>query len=215
MRLLYKKPRRYTEEHGVFFSFVFPRALRAYAPLCDTFPLKRRLAPKQNASACSIVYMNNIPKLFIETTVFNFYLEGKQGKKQKDAMRLFEEIAKGKYEAYSSEEVLRELQKTTTDKYEQMLSLYGQYVKKTIAITAEADLIAKIYISKGIIPRKYLEDALHIAMATVNNLDFVISFNQGHIVKTKTMIGTGLVNLRQGFRQICLATPTEVLEYDC
>ena len=45
-------------------------------------------------------------------------------------------------------------------------------------------------------------------------IDFVISFNQGHIVKTKTMIGAGFVNLRQGFRQIGISTPTEVLEYD-
>jgi len=49
---------------------------------------------------------------------------------------------------------------------------------------------------------------------TVNNLDFVISYNQGHIVKVKTMAGTGLANLRAGYRYIGLATPTEVLEYD-
>ena len=159
--------------------------------------------------------MNNIPKLFIETTVFNFYLEGKQGKKQKDAMRLFEEIAKCKYEAYSSEEVLRELQKATADKYEPMLCLYGQYIKETIVTSSKARLLAELYIDKGIIPRKYLTDALHIAMSTVNNLDFVVSFNQGHIIKTKTMIGTGLINLRQGFRQVGLGTPTEVLQYDC
>jgi hypothetical protein len=35
----------------------------------------------------------------IEASVFNFYFEGNQGQKQKDAVRLFEEIAKGKYEA--------------------------------------------------------------------------------------------------------------------
>jgi hypothetical protein len=59
-----------------------------------------------------------------------------------------------------------------------------------------------------------MDDALHIATATVNNFDFVISYNLGHIVKTKTMIGAGLVNLREGYRQIGLSTPTEVLEYD-
>ena len=67
---------------------------------------------------------------------------------------------------------------------------------------------------KGIIPAKFQEDALHIATAVVNNLDFVLSFNYGHIVKTKTMIGVGLANLREGYCQIGLSTPTEVLEYD-
>jgi hypothetical protein len=75
--------------------------------------------------------------------------------------------------------------------------------------------LADTYIKKGIIPLKFRDDALHIATATVNNLDFVVSYNQGHIVKTKTMIGAGLTNLREGYRQIGLSTPTEVLEYDC
>jgi predicted nucleic acid-binding protein len=53
--------------------------------------------------------MKNIPKLFIETTVFNFYFEGKQGQKHKDATRLFDEIAKGRYKAYTSQAVINEL----------------------------------------------------------------------------------------------------------
>ena len=158
--------------------------------------------------------MKRLPKLFIETTVFNFYFEGKQGQKQKDAMRLFNEIAKGRYEAYTSEEVFRELEAAPKEKSEQMLRLYEQYIQAIITTTPEADLLAEMYISKGIIPEKYSDDALHIAITTVNNLDFVISYNQSHIVKTKTMIGTGLVNLRLGYRQIGLSTPTEVLEYD-
>jgi predicted nucleic acid-binding protein len=159
--------------------------------------------------------MNNVPKLFIETTVFNFYLEGKNGQKQKDAIRLFGEIAKGRYDAYTSEEVLRELVAAPEEKYVSMFNLFGQYINKTIDAIHESELLAEMYVSKGIIPEKYYADALHIAMATVHNLDFVISYNLGHIVKTKTMIGTGFVNLRQGYNQIGLGTPTEVLEYDC
>ena len=159
--------------------------------------------------------MKKIPKLFIETTVFNFYFEEKQGQKQQDAIRLFEEIAKGKYEAYSSDEVYTELKKASLDKFNKMDVLFEKYVKRTLEISPEIERIAEIYINRGIIPAKSKEDALHIACAVVNNLDFVISYNQGHIVKTKTMIGTGLANLREGYRQIGLCTPTEVIEYDC
>ena len=146
--------------------------------------------------------MKYVPKLFIETSVFNFYFDGKNGQKQKDSIRLFGEIAKGRYEAYSSQEVLDEFKAASEEKSRLMLDLYEQYIKKTIPVTPEAQLLAETYIQKRIIPKKYLNDGLFIAIATVNNLDFVISFNLGHIVKTKTMIGTGLANLRQGFRQI-------------
>ena len=159
--------------------------------------------------------MKKIPKLFIETTVFNFYFEGKHGQKQQDAVRLFEEIAKGRYEAYTSEEVFSELIDASLDKFVKMNILSEKYIKRTLEISPETKRIARLYIKKGIIPAKSIKDALHISCAVVNNLDFVISYNQGHIVKTKTMIGTGLVNLREGYRQIGLSTPTEVLEYDC
>jgi predicted nucleic acid-binding protein len=159
--------------------------------------------------------MKYIPKLFIETTVFNFYFEGKQGQKQKDAIRLFDAITKGRYEAYTSQTVVDEIKAASEEKSKKMDILSRKHIKKFIVLSPEAVQMANLYITKGIIPSKYKEDALHIAIATVNNFDLVISYNLGHIVKTKTMIGTGLVNLREGYRQIGLSTPTEVLEYDC
>ena len=100
------------------------------------------------------------------------------------------------------------------EKFEKMEVLLQRYIKKIMFQSAEADRIAGIYIARGIIPAKFTDDARHIATAVVNNIDFVVSYNQGHIVKTKTMIGAGFVNLREGLKQIGLSTPTEVLEYD-
>ena len=155
-----------------------------------------------------------IPKLFIETSVFNFYFEGKQGQKQKDAVRLFEEIEKGRYEAYTSHAVMDEIKYASREKAIKMDTLSQKYIKRFIEPPQEVERLAELYIKNGIIPVKFMDDALHVATATLNNLDFVVSYNLGHIVKTKTMIGTGLVNLREGYRQIGLSTPTEVLEYD-
>ena len=155
-----------------------------------------------------------IPKLFIETTVFNFFFEGKQGQKQKDALRLFEEIAKGRYEAYTSQSVMDEIKDASKEKAEKMFTLSQKQIKKVIIPSPEAELLAELYVKKNIIPSKFIRDALHIATAVVNNFDFIVSYNLGHIVKTKTMIGTGLANLREGYRQIGLSTPGEVLEYD-
>ena len=158
--------------------------------------------------------MQYIPKLFLETTVFNFYFEGKQGQKQKDAVRLFEEIAQGRYEAYTSLEVMDELMDASAEKAEKMEALSEKYIKGFIQPSVEAERMADIYVKKGIIPLKFRDDAFHIATAVVNKLDFVVSYNLGHIVKTKTMIGTGLANLREGCRQVGLSTPTEVIDYD-
>ena len=158
--------------------------------------------------------MSYIPKLFIETSVFNFYFEGKYGRKQKDTVLFFERIANGKYEAYTSQSVLEELLDAPLEKFKKMRHLAQKHLKETLKLSGEVQRIADLYVSRGIIPEKHREDALHIAITTVHNLDFVISFNQGHIVKTKTMIGAGLINLHEGYRHIGLSTPTELLEYD-
>ncbi len=39
---------------------------------------------------------------------------------------------------------------------------------------------------EGVFPAKYENDAVHIAAASVNNLDLIISWNFEHIVKFKT-----------------------------
>ncbi|MDR1429174.1 MAG: hypothetical protein LBI85_02700, partial [Spirochaetaceae bacterium] len=118
------------------------------------------------------------------------------------------------YEAYTSAYVLGEISRDTPERYRKMKNLIDKYVPHVLSFTVEAQVLAAVYIKNHIIPANYETDALHIAAATVNRLDFVVSFNFGHIVKPKTMIGAGFANLRHGYRQIGLCSPLEVVEYD-
>jgi hypothetical protein len=53
---------------------------------------------------------------------------------------------------------------------------------------------------------------LHIALATVNDLDMIISMNFQHIVKRKTIKMTGPINTLNGYRTIEIYSPMEVVE---
>jgi len=55
---------------------------------------------------------------------------------------------------------------------------------------------------------------LHIAIATVYDLDMIISMNFQHIVKRKTKIGTGNINALNGYRVVEICSPMEVVEND-
>ena len=158
--------------------------------------------------------MRYTPKLYLESTIFNFYFLEKESQKKEDTRKLFEAIGKGKYIAYTSEYVINELALANPLKREMMKKLLENNVRNIIFFREEIDALAGAYVEKGIIPLKYLTDAKHIAAATVCNLDSVVSYNMGHIVKLKTIIGTGFANLHHGYRQIGLCTPKEVLEYD-
>jgi hypothetical protein len=59
---------------------------------------------------------------------------------------------------------------------------------------------------------RHLTDAIHIAVATVNDIDFIVSYNFRHIVKRKTVLMTGAINLREGYKAIGIFSPTEVID---
>ena len=153
-----------------------------------------------------------IPKIYIETTVFNFYFSDDSPDKRKDTLKLFEEIKSGKYEPYTSNFVLLELDKDTEPKRTQMLKLIENYNITVLPVRGEEQQLASIYIAEGIIPQKYETDASHIASTTVNDLDFIVSYNFKHIVKRKTVTMTESVNLREGYKRIGIFSPTEVIE---
>ena len=75
-----------------------------------------------------------------------------------------------------------------------------------------AQELSRKYIAQGIIPEKYEDDAFHIAIASVNDIDVILSWNFEHIVKLKTKRETVAINLLMGYKEIDIYSPLEVVE---
>jgi len=155
-----------------------------------------------------------IPKVYIETSVFNFVLTDDAPDRKSDALKLFHEIESGLYEPYTSDYVLQELLRAPEPKQSNMIEMISQYGMIFLEQSDEADRLASIYVADGVVPEKYFTDAVHIAVATVNDLDFIVSFNFQHIVKRKTMTMTESINIREGYKRIGIHSPTEVISND-
>ena len=153
-------------------------------------------------------------KIYLETTLFNHYFDEDRGLAYESTIILFKEIAAGQYEAFTSTYVTDELENAPDDKRGKMIGLIAEYGIAVLAPTDEAVRIADIYISENIIPQKYRTDGLHIAIATVNDLDMIISMNFQHIVKRKTKIGTANINALNGYRSVEIYSPMEIIEND-
>ena len=153
-----------------------------------------------------------IPKIYLETTLFNFYVDEDRGFAHESTVALFKEIAVGKFTPYTSAVVVEELAKAPSEKYEKMSCLIQQYNITILALTDEADRLADVYVAEGIIPQKYRIDGLHIALTTTNDLDMILSMNFQHIVKRKTILATGKINNLNGYRAIEIYSPMEVIE---
>jgi len=152
-----------------------------------------------------------IQKIYLETTLFNFYLD-KERDAHADTVKLFKMIAAGKYEAFTSRYVIDELGNAQETKRSRMLNLVLEYDIPVLESNDETVRLADLYVAEGVIPRRYRTDGLHIAIATVNNLDMIVSMNFQHIVKRKTVIMTGHINMMNGYRAIEIYSPMEVVE---
>jgi len=150
-------------------------------------------------------------RLYLETTVFNYYFdEDRDG--HEDTVRLFEAIGAGEYEGYASVHVMGELKKTQEPKRSNMLALVNKYDIKVLRDDIRIVTLSELYIENGIIPATYRLDSSHIAVASVYNLDCIVSYNFEHINRAKTKILTAQVNREAGYNTVLICTSKEVLD---
>ena len=151
-------------------------------------------------------------KIYIDTSIFNFAFSDDVPKEKDVTLRLLDEVRKGKYEVYISEVVIREINRASKEKAKKLIELINEIVSEELPIDDEVLELARRYITEGIIPEKYENDAVHIAVASVNNLDAIISWNFEHIVKLKTKKEVTGVNAVSGYKDIEIYSPWEVIE---
>lgn len=79
-------------------------------------------------------------------------------------------------------------------------------------VTAEAVTLAQFYIASAILPPRRLEDALHVAAATIHQVDVLVSWNHRHMANVRKTELYRAANLLRGYTHMPLIlTPLEVL----
>jgi hypothetical protein len=157
------------------------------------------------------------PKIYLETTMFSFYDEtrdyGEYPKYKAQVREVFERIKSGEYEPYTSSFAIEEIMNETDQKKrERMAALVIEYGVQILDESDETTRLAGLYIQEGAVSSVYETDAAHIATATVNGLDFIVSLNFNHIVRPWTIERVRRVNKREGYQGIGIYKPAEVLE---
>jgi len=153
------------------------------------------------------------PRIYLETTIFNFVFADDAPEKTWATIKLFEEIKAGRYVPYASDYVIDELNKAPEPLRSDMLNLIDRYGIINLEVQEEADKLAEIYLMERVVPPSHPMDALHLAIAAVMEMDFIVSWNFKHIVKRNTILATGAINLREGYKPLGIFSPMEVIEY--
>ncbi|NJN81804.1 MAG: type II toxin-antitoxin system VapC family toxin [Caldilineaceae bacterium] len=94
--------------------------------------------------------------------------------------------------------------------YEDFLSIQPEILD----VTEQAIALAQAYQVREILTPKYYTDGLHIALATVAEVDVLVSWNFKHIVHFNKIRLFNAVNLEMGYKPIQIYSPREVTSYE-
>jgi hypothetical protein len=94
-----------------------------------------------------------------------------------------------------------------------LLNNYSEDCFEHVFLTKEAEELANAYIAENIVGKTSLDDCYHIAIATLNRVDVLASWNFKHIVNLDRIKGYNGVNLKRGYTTIEIRNPKELIKY--
>jgi hypothetical protein len=128
----------------------------------------------------------------------------------KDSKILFELFNKGVITAVISSVTMEELEEAPPEVRNLVLNLPEHSVEIIRETEQSADL-ADLYVKAGAVPNHSYDDARHIALATIQRVDVLVSWNFKHIVNFNRIHAYNSVNIREGYFELEIRSPKEVI----
>jgi len=82
---------------------------------------------------------------------------------------------------------------------------------ENVFLTEEAEILAQNYIDEGVVSVRHIADAQHIAIASVERVDVLVSWNFQQIVNLDRIRAFNSVNLKLGYTILEIRSPREVI----
>ncbi len=149
-------------------------------------------------------------RIYIDTSVIGGCLDKEF---QNASRQLIDKFKQGEMIAVISELTTLELK----DAPQEVRDIIREIPEENIdyeELTEEAVNLARKYIVEGVIGEGKLVDAEHIAIATINRVDVLVSWNFRHIVNLSKIRGYNSVNLKYGYPLLEIRSPLEVITYE-
>jgi predicted nucleic acid-binding protein len=142
--------------------------------------------------------------LYLETSVIGAYLDNGDPFRRDLTIRWWEHEML-EYRAVISPLVMRELERVPDPHRTGYLKL--AIPLEQVDLTDEAAILAEGYISRGIFHRKYIADAMHVALASFHKIDYLVTWNFGHLANVRKQARIRLFNTAAGFFIPMIITP--------
>lgn len=124
--------------------------------------------------------------------------------------KLWQQMKRGHFEFVTSVIVIDEIEgapECVRLLFEETFSQKG-YI---IDMTSEIESLAKAYLAHKVVPMKFEDDAFHVAACVVSRVDYLVSWNFKHLVNVSRSDAFNAVNLLQGYPQVRIVNPLELI----
>ncbi len=149
-------------------------------------------------------------RIYIDTSVFGGYFDEEFSE---HTIPLFERIRNEEFIMLFSTITQDELD-NAPEKVKELVRSLKTKNTEFIEVTNEVVDLATEYIIERVVGQTSFADCLHIALATINRADFLVSWNFKHIVNIEKIKGYNSINIKKGYKQLEIRSPREFVKYE-
>jgi hypothetical protein len=144
--------------------------------------------------------------LYLDTSVIGGYFDPEFMADTRSLWRLRNE---GRFHFISSQIVFQEIAGAP----EQVRRLMHEtfHMEEVLIRTEEAEALMNAYMTLKVVPAAYADDARHVAICTVAQIPYLVSWNFKHLANVRRESGFNAVNLLQGYPPIRIVAPTSLI----
>ena len=144
-------------------------------------------------------------RIYLDTSIISAYFDYRKPVRQLITQKWFQNDIKN-FESFISSLVIQEINNNKDiELKENMFDMIIEHNFSVLDIDNESLSLAENYRKEVI--KKEINDSIHIAIATINSLDAVVSWNFKHIVNLKTINTIHSINLLHNYKIVQIMTP--------
>lgn len=147
------------------------------------------------------------PRLYFDTSVFGGIYDDEF---EEISILLFEKVRLGLIVCVYSDLSETELENAPQRVKDFFYELPKEHTQK-VEVTEEAFELAQKYLDAKVVGPTSADDCRHIATATINKVDYLVSWNFKHIVNVFRIRGYNSINILFGYPQLDIRSPKEIV----
>lgn len=113
------------------------------------------------------------------------------------------------FECYVSQVVIDEASAGDPEEVQKRMEIIDDF--PVLEVTEEAELMTRAILASGAIPARAVRDAAHIAVAAVNDVDYLLTWNCKHLANAQIIRRISVVCNREGYNMPVICTPEELM----